>query len=441
MPRTSKLIEYLRFVLSTKGFIGFILRIGMLIGRFDLLGNKMKKAIREIEQAGKKYKYKPTIIIPAIILKRHHKFLSHLSNESLEMAIHGYTHINFEPLSLKEQVAQIMKAKDVFKEFKLTPNGFRAPYLSWNDKTTEAVQKTNLLWQSNETFIWNDFVSSQLSRWRHFMANAIHLLYNPLDAQNNVVIPRLQGELVSIPITLPDDEILIDRLGIKDSNRIEDIWTEILERAYRRGDIFVLQLHPERFQICKKSMEDLLNKATNSKHGTWIVSMREIAEWWKEKSQFRFTFEKVLQKGYQIHCKCADRATVLSRNLDTETSQAPFYQDYHSIEARDFFVESGNLKPCIGVHPKCSKMLLYFLRDEGFPYEVSDSNKEYSIFLDEYEAFNTKDERGLLSRIEENSNPLVRYWRWPDGMRSAFVTTHDLDCLALTDFLLRIFGK
>ena len=293
MQLISKLTTYLRFAFSTKGFIGFVLRIGMLIERFDIRGKKMKRAVREIELVGKKYNYKPVIPIPAIILKRHYKFLCHLSNENLEIAIHGYTHINYKPLSLEEQIAHLVKAKNAFKTYRLPVDGFRAPYLSWNRHTTEAVQKNNLLWQSNNTFIWNDLARNQLSKWRHFMEMAIHRLYNPLDAQDNVIIPRQQGELVSIPITLPDDEILIDRIGIKDSNRIGDIWTEILERAHVRGDIFVLQLHPERYQMCKKSMEALLKKATSSMHGIWIVSMKEVAEWWKEKSRFVFKFEKL----------------------------------------------------------------------------------------------------------------------------------------------------
>lgn len=441
MLKTRKFVKYIRFVFGTKGVIGFFLRIGMIVGRFDLSGNKMKKAVLEIERIGKKYKYKPALIIPALVLKRHRNVLSHLSDETLEFAVHGYTHRNFKHLSLDKQVAEIKKAKDVFKEYEMPVYGFRAPYLSLNSHTTEAVQKNNLLWESDETVIWNGFTDSQLSKFRHFMANAVHLLYSPLDAQENVVIARLQGEVVHIPVTLPDDEILIDRLGIKDPNEIENIWTDILKKTHQRGDIFVLQLHPERFSICKQALDGLLNKASYSMRGVWVTGMKEVAEWWKEKSQFKFTFQKESKRGYRVHRECTNRTTVLGRNLRSETSRTPFYKDYHIIEGKEFFIESKNLKPCIGLYPKCPRTLLKFLEDEGFPYEVSESNSKYSLFLAEYETFARKDEMALLSRIEENPNPIVRYWRWPDGMKSAFVTTHDLDCLTLTDFLFRAFGK
>jgi peptidoglycan/xylan/chitin deacetylase (PgdA/CDA1 family) len=434
--------KYLWFVIRTKGLIGFIWRMGMLIKRFDIVGNRMKNAVLEIEQIGKKYKYRPTIIVPALVLKRHHNFLGYSSDASIEFAIHGYTHKDFKPLSLHEQVSEIQKAKDVFNELEIPFYGFRAPYLSWNDSTNEAVERSQLLWESNESLMWNGFKNFGVSKSRHFTENAIQELYKPLDAKRNTVTPRMEGKTVRIPVSLPDDEILVDRLGIKDLERISQLWIEIMEDVYERGGIFVLQLHPERFHICRGAMEALLQKATAySEPSVWVTSMREIAEWWKEKSQFQFTFEAIPERGYRVRCECTDLATILCRNLPGEASEVPFYQDYSVIKDREFFIESGNLKPCVGVHPRCSKMLREFLTDEGFCWEVSDNNSKYSLFLNDYETFARKDEVDLLNRIAESPNPIVRYWRWPACMRSAFVTTHDLDSVTVIDFLLRLLGK
>lgn len=448
------------FVLETKGLSGFILRIGSLIRRFDLSGNKMKETILQIEQLGKKYGYRPAIIIPALVLKRHHDLLNHRADANIEFAIHGYSHKNFKPLDLNQQVQEISKAKSVFEELQIYACGFRAPYLSWNGHTNQAVQSNGLLWESNETFIWNGFKKSSLSKLQQFMEKAIHTLYSPLDATKSVVIPRLQGEIVCIPIALPDDEILVDRLGISDPKTITKIWTEILESTHRRGDIFVLQLHPERFPICREPMEVLLDKALHSKRDIWITGMKEIAQWWKEKSQFEFAFEAAGGKGYYVRGKCTDRATILARNLPTphqfpmcaertsefggklvRGSDVPFFQDYHIIKDRTFFIESKNLKPCIGVAPRSAEMLLKFLADEGFAYEVSDDDAGYSLFLSEYQTFGRENELDLLRTIGQTRNPIVRYWLWPDAKKSAFVTSHDLDCVTLTDFLLRLFGR
>ena len=441
MLTKSKVTEYLRFVFRTKGFIGFFLRIGMLVRRFDLSGNKMKRAVSEIQQFGEKYSYKPALIIPSIVLRRYYSFFNLFSNNGLELCAHGYVHRDFKPLSLSEQVAQIGMAREIFNDFGLLVYGFRSPYLSRNCFTTEAIQKNNFLWESNETLIWTDYLVSQEVKLSSLMRDAIHLLYSPLDAKENVLIPRLLGEVVGIPVTLPDDEMLIDRLGIANSDTIESIWATILEKTRERGGIFVLQLHPERFAICRDAMEGLLDRASCPEQGIWVTGMKEVAEWWKEKSQFEVGFRSVPRKGYWIKCKCTDRAVILCRNHGSEASQTFLYRDYHTIKQREFFVASKELKPCIGVCPRCSEMLIDFLKDEGFAFEVSQDSSTYSLFLDGYEIFNRKDEHILLNMIEQSTNPIIRYWRWPQGKRSAFVTSHDLDCLTLTDFLLRSLGK
>ena len=68
---------------------------------------------------------------------------------------------------------------------------------------------------------------------------------------------------------------------------------------------------------------------------------------------------------------------------------------------------SGELKPCIGVCPRCSEMLLNFLKDEGFAFEVSQESSKYSLFLDGYKIFNRKDEQILLNMIEQSTNPQI----------------------------------
>jgi peptidoglycan/xylan/chitin deacetylase (PgdA/CDA1 family) len=441
MPKKGKVTEYLRFVFRTKGFIGFFIRIGMLLRRFDLSGKKMRKAVSEIQQIGEKYSYQPALIIPSVVLRRYHSFFNLFSKNGFELCAHGHVHRDFKSLSQDEQIAQIGTAREIFSNLGVPVYGFRSPYLSRNCYTTEAIQKNNFLWESNETFICNDYLVSQEIKLSSLMRNAIHLLYSPLDAQENVVIPRLLGEIVGIPITLPDDEILIDRFGIVDTDTIESIWTAILKKTRERGDIFVLQLHPERFAICREAMEGLLDRASRPEQEIWVTGMKEVAEWWKEKSQFEVTFVSVPLRGYWVKCKCTDRAVVLCRNYSSKSSQTFHYRDYHTIKSREFFVGSGELKPCIGVCPSCSGMLLDFLKNEGFAFEISQDSSKYSLFLDGYETFNRKDELVLLNMIEQSANPIIRYWRWPQGKRSAFTTSHDLDCLTLTDFLLRPFGK
>ena len=44
----------------------------------------------------------------------------------------------------------------------------------------------------------------------------------------------------------------------------------------------------------------------------------------------------------------------------------------------------------------------------------------------------------LERAIENSRTPLVRFWPWPDGQRSALCLTGDLDALSLADYATRL---
>ena len=44
----------------------------------------------------------------------------------------------------------------------------------------------------------------------------------------------------------------------------------------------------------------------------------------------------------------------------------------------------------------------------------------------------------LIAAIEDLDVPLVRFWPWPDGCRSAICLSGDLDALSLMDYATRL---
>ena len=76
----------------------------------------------------------------------------------------------------------------------------------------------------------------------------------------------------------------------------------------------------------------------------------------------------------------------------------------------------------------------------GFAYEIMCNDSDYSLVLDSYPSFGPDDEMALLQQIEKCPYPILRFGLWPDKYRSAFLTSHDLDCVTLSDFVLRVFG-
>jgi hypothetical protein len=47
----------------------------------------------------------------------------------------------------------------------------------------------------------------------------------------------------------------------------------------------------------------------------------------------------------------------------------------------------------------------------------------------------------LVGHIEASPGPLARYWRSPDGAKSALCITEDLDALTLLDYAGRLFNR
>jgi hypothetical protein len=430
------LLKYIQFVMRSKGVAGVIPRARMLLDRFDLSGKKMGNAVAGINALGAKYRFKPAMIVPAVVLQRHKRLLQYASGEDLEFAIHGYTHKNHRPWSLEKQKEEVEKAKDVFDEMGMPYCGFRAPYLSCNSDTDVALNACGIAWNSDQGIMWN--YSEQSSRDSYSTGEAIDILYDPDDASQTLAIPRMHENMVCIPLVLPDDEILVDRMGIQDSNTITGIWCDILEQTHARGDVFVLQYHPERYVFCNSSMEALLAHMAQSDGRFWVTDMRLIAEWWKARDAFSFAISKSPGGAFEVQCTCDDRATILVRNVPG--TSAPFHRGYDYIEERQFSLNTDGVKPCIGLHPQCTADLQTFIKELGFAYELTETDSDYSVFFDDATIYSVATEVDILDRIEQSGQPLVRYWPWPDGYQSAFATSHDLDCMTLGDFVYRALG-
>lgn len=70
-----------------------------------------------------------------------------------------------------------------------------------------------------------------------------------------LIIARTYGITPKRPVTLPDDETIMDRLNITEPQKINEIWKSLFEQSYGRGELFTLQLHPERIETFANSLE------------------------------------------------------------------------------------------------------------------------------------------------------------------------------------------
>ncbi|MFX0199153.1 MAG: polysaccharide deacetylase family protein [Candidatus Hodarchaeota archaeon] len=377
--------------------------------------------------------------ITAKILKRHCNILKPFAKRGVEFAIHGYVHTDFSHLSSDEQYNSFLRALEIFDKCEIKSTGFRNPYLRGNSGTYLAAKKMGFRWSSNKVISWNVLEEKNFPKrkWNNYK-RALEFVYNYWDSEECLPIPETNDNLVEIPISMPDDEMLVDRLGITNRERLKEPWKQILIRAHQSGGLFVLQLHHERIPYCLPAVSFLLEKANSFEPKIWTASLGEIAEWWKEKNSYEFAYETSKGKEYNINIKGSRKSYLVFNNIkiNPDNDVEPFINGYNIMPLKNLRIP---INPVIGVHPAAPIELINYLRDDGFLYEISLFKDRYIIYLDGFQNFESRQRKDLLKFIETSGYPILRVWRWPDKAASCLAITGDIDCLTLGDIIKRIF--
>ncbi|MBI4304238.1 MAG: polysaccharide deacetylase family protein [Chloroflexi bacterium] len=379
----------------------------------------------------------PTLPVTAVVLKRHPKIISKLSKNGIEFAVHGYIHCDYGVLPLEEQAVHFGKAIDTFKDCSVTFTGFRAPFLRINDQTMEALGSCQFAYDSSYSIHWDVIDRAKYSKQLWNAYDKLFDFYRPRDAEKYLALPRRLNGLVEIPVSIPDDEGMVERLGIKDAREISEVWKAILHSTYERGELFTISLHPERIFLCESALTDVFQQARQLNPSVWVATLREIAEWWKERERFVFEISPLSDDRCKVRANCSERATILLRNCRVNVPVNAWSKGYKSVSSRDFILESS-ARPVVGVALDSSPAAVAFLNSEGFIVERSDRPGDYGIYFSNLAKFAEVDEMVLSRKLEQSAAPLLRYWRWPNGARSALSVTGDIDSMTLTDFALRI---
>lgn len=402
------------------------MRVFKLLNRYGLTESRFKRNFQLYTRILSRHQSRATFPTTAVTLGRHPQIMHWLCDNGVELALHGYTHIDYSQLDFDRQNQAIAQGIETFKQIGLAPTGMRSPYLWWNEATRKATLANGLKYCSNQVHIWDTYDTPEIR-------SLYHIKQKPPDRS----LPKLHDGLVEIPISLPDDFILSERIGLS-SARVAEIWTHILEAAAERNEMLTLQLHPELIFPCAEGLDALLTKARTDPDRFWCACLDEVATWWLAR-QKADVLDTPTAGGYNLTFQGAEEAVWLLKPASDPESEgtAP---DYHPIEGRTLKI-SGKVRPFVAVSASAPRQAVIELKEEGYIVRRGvDSPDEYAVYLDDAVLENGTLE-DWVGTVSSTGAAIVKCARWPGNRRAALVITGDLDCVTLFDYAWRLAGK
>jgi peptidoglycan/xylan/chitin deacetylase (PgdA/CDA1 family) len=434
------------FSIKTKGIHNFARRLWTVFTRFGISEAKTQKALQTVYGCLQQYNAAPTFFIPAVVLRRHPALIAELAQAGAEIGIHGYVHNDYRTLSKHEQYKQTKQAISVFQRTQIPYQGFRNPYLGWTEESLHVFTELGFSYESNEAIIHDVIDLGHFSPLLRSGLEKSLALFQALPCNACTLRPHFEGPLLRIPTSIPDDEIVFDRLRIISAEEVGDILSRIMQRVYDLGGLYVLNLHPERAVLCKQALDKLLSHASSRPLPVWQACLKDIAQWWKEHSQFRFHITQLAPHRWRVEATCTPRATLLARHLTVEDQPTTAWSGPDvRLQAYSCTVNATRC-PCIGLSPQTPQHVLDFLLEQGYPsrYCSQEEGQMYTLYLDLPQGLGTtREERlqrrsALVQQIEEIDTPFLRFGCWPDGSQAALAISGDIDSVTVQDFFLRV---
>lgn len=438
------------FSIKTKGIHNFARRLTTVFTRFGVSERRTRQALYAMIESLGPYGAKPTFFIPAVVLARHPALLAEIAGARAEIGIHGYVHNDYRTLSHAEQYKQTEQAIAVFDEWQIPFAGFRNPYLGWTEASLAVFTELGFAYDSNDAVLHDVVDLDALAPVLRSGYEKSFELFQAIECTAYTLRPYLVGKLLRIPTSIPDDEMLFDRLRMTDTRKVGRLWRGIMQRVYDLGGIYVLNLHPERGVLCQPALQTLLASTQDFPLPVWLASLRDVARWWKERASFGLKITPAAPGHWQVEATCTpNHSTILARHLVVEDAPTiPWHGADVQVLSERFSVHAERC-PCIALSPVTSREVEDFLCEQGYPFVrcAEEDADLYACYLDMPEGFGkTRKAPGgesarkseLLAQLVELEAPLVYYGCWPKGCRAALSITGDIDSVTIQDFFRRV---
>jgi hypothetical protein len=440
-------VNLVSFSIKTKGVHNFARRLRTVFTRFGFSEDTTRRALLALLQTLQPYQTSPTFFIPAVVLHRHARLIAEIAGQGAEFGIHGHVHNDYRTLSVDAQYTQTQQAIEVFTRSGLKSVGFRNPYLGWTEESLEIFRQLGFYYESNEAVLHEVVPLKAFSPLlQKSFARSLEL-FQAIPCTTYTLRPHFEGTLLRIPTSIPDDEMLFDRLRVTDPLRVGQIWNAIMERVYACEGLYTLNLHPERSLLCQPALAQLLQFANNQPLPVWVAHLHEVTSWWQERTTFRMEITSLDANRWAVKATCSERATILARHMEVENqSPPPWFSCDQLLTGNEFIVQAPSL-PCLVLSARTANEVADFLYEQGYPVTIAEETSALTstaCYFDLPEGLgSTRQEQirlrsTLLQQIETLDVPLLRFGYWPSGQHAALAISSDIDSVTIQDFFLRI---
>jgi peptidoglycan/xylan/chitin deacetylase (PgdA/CDA1 family) len=421
-------MNVIKFVFGHRGATNLVKRSAQIATRFGPTPGRMGGRFERFMDILDEFSIRPTFPITALPMSRNPAFAHRLVERGAELAVHAWSHIDLSALDLAGQRAHMSRAVELFRSCSVPFTGFRAPYLHWNDDTMRVVGEFQFRYSSNQTLWWDVLDTKSLGpKEKEGLVRGI-AFYRPIPAAGFRALPFRRDGLIEIPVCLPDDEIPLDRMYIHDAGYLGNMWRKIFAETYARGELFTLQLHPERIDFFADALRGLLADARTREPAVWIATLDEIAQWWEAKERNRAHFVRE-GDSFRVSAEACPDSVLFVRQGAEE----------RRVEAGALQIDS-KYRPCVGVAPGSNREAIAILAELGYIVEVGERSDGYAVHLGLLEKNDYASIEACRRVIDESQRPLVRFGTWPRGCQSALSVTGDIDALTIWDFVQRFRG-
>ncbi|MBN2415894.1 polysaccharide deacetylase family protein [bacterium] len=420
--------------LQTRSFGRVFRRLYTIAKRYGFTASRYREALKTFVDDAASLRITPTFPVTADLLSKHGSIIKEIQDLGAEFAIHGYRHIDYSLTDAATFGRHLEKAGELFAAHGVAHAGFRFPYLKMSDEHLRLLSENGFSWDSSTVISWDvvdeqAFTAVQRENYRRILDT-----YSASAHETAISVPAIRHGMVEIPVAVPDDDMIVERLECSDEETIYRYWNAMFSSVLEHQESLVLQLHPERFFIFREPLFRLLDEAA-ANSDVWLASLGEIADWWRLRHQFRPQFSRTGNGELEVRYPLDGRITVCWMHAD----ETRFSFEHREANGDCVCRIPGDVLPIVGLAggAESDATLVGCLDAEGYVYETADRESEYAVMIEKRSTYDTADVEERLARARR---PLMKLGRWPSGCRAALAVTGDIDCIDVFDFFNRIAG-